>query len=381
MLKKILIPLKALTLRRLGSKKRMDWRPESVRTVLILRYDRIGDMVVTTPLFFALRSRIKDIRIEVLASDKNAEILKNSPDVDSVHVYPKSIFRKTLLILALRKSRPDLIFDLNHSITWRSLLEIRLIGSRYAVSPKKGHRYGVDPEDLTAYDKFGAADVNQPLTYVYQDLATLLSAAPIAQYEKYRVYLTGSNYAFRDKSLTGTMQPVIGINLFGGRPQMCLREEDLIRITTELRRHGCDERNILILSAPNQKLRLHRILRDADLSDLRVVDSTTSVLDTCAVVSSLALLITPDTSLVHVACAYDVPLVAVYADSAALFQQWRPVGCVNSEIVFSKCSKSLSGYLTSELLSAIRVQMKRHVTNSDNALSGTPKHLNHYPTE
>jgi ADP-heptose:LPS heptosyltransferase len=374
MIKKILIPLKALALRSLGSKIRMGWRPESIRTVLILRYDRIGDMVVTTPLFSALRYSIENLRIEVLASDKNAEIIKNSPDVDLVHVCPKSILGKILLILALRKKRLDLVIDLNHSITWRTLLEIRLIGSRYAVSPRKGPRYGVDPKNLTAYDKFGVADVNQPLTYVYQDLATLLSTVSIPHHKNYRVYLSGPNYAFRDKSLTGMARPIIGINLFGGRPQMCLREEDLTLIITELRRHGCDERNILILSAPNQKLRLHRILRDTDLSDLRVVDSTASVLDTCAVVSSLALLITPDTSLVHVACAFDVPLVAVYAGSAALFQQWKPVGQANSEVVFSQCSKSLDGYLTSELLRAIRVQMTRHVTSSGNPLPGIPEY-------
>ena len=58
--------------------------------ILVVRRDNIGDLVVTTPVFTALRQRFPAARIEALVNSYNGAVLAGHPDVDEVHVYTKS---------------------------------------------------------------------------------------------------------------------------------------------------------------------------------------------------------------------------------------------------------------------------------------------------
>jgi ADP-heptose:LPS heptosyltransferase len=62
--------------------------------ILVIRWDRIGDMVLTTPLLAALRRRFPSARLDVLASPANAPLLRDHPDVDRVVIWtgrPRSL--------------------------------------------------------------------------------------------------------------------------------------------------------------------------------------------------------------------------------------------------------------------------------------------------
>ena len=52
---------------------------QSVKSVLFLRYDRIGDMIVTTPIFRSLKEINPRLTIGVFASEANAEIIRYNP--------------------------------------------------------------------------------------------------------------------------------------------------------------------------------------------------------------------------------------------------------------------------------------------------------------
>ena len=88
--------------------------------ILVVRRDNIGDLVLTTPVFRALRARYPDARIEALVNSYNAPVLENHPDLDAVYAYIKSKHRdagtavggwleRLRQILGLRESRYDLV--------------------------------------------------------------------------------------------------------------------------------------------------------------------------------------------------------------------------------------------------------------------------------
>ena len=62
---------------------------------------------------------------------------------------------------------------------------------------------------------------------------------------------------------------------------------------------------------------------------------TESILDVAALIHNVDLVITPDTSLVHMACALEIPLVGVYSNNLESFAAWHPKS-ENSHVVFSK---------------------------------------------
>lgn len=56
---------------------------------LVVRRDNIGDLVLTTPVFAALKAHFPGARVEVLANSYNAPILEGHPDLDAIHAYKK----------------------------------------------------------------------------------------------------------------------------------------------------------------------------------------------------------------------------------------------------------------------------------------------------
>ena len=84
--------IKACILRRFTRKKSIDFDIRRAKNILFLRYDRIGDMVITTPVFRELKIFIPEIKITVLASKANQSVLTNNPYVDDVFVNHKNSF-------------------------------------------------------------------------------------------------------------------------------------------------------------------------------------------------------------------------------------------------------------------------------------------------
>jgi lipopolysaccharide heptosyltransferase II len=67
--------------------RKIPLQKDAIKKILFLRHDRVGDMVLSTPVFRALKTKYPDAAITVLASEKNHEILQNNPNVDEILIY------------------------------------------------------------------------------------------------------------------------------------------------------------------------------------------------------------------------------------------------------------------------------------------------------
>ncbi|HEX6543418.1 MAG TPA: glycosyltransferase family 9 protein [Ktedonobacterales bacterium] len=65
----------------------MDTRWATVKRVLAIRLDNLGDVLVTTPAIHAIRESLPDAHITLLASPVGAQVGRLDPDIDDVIVY------------------------------------------------------------------------------------------------------------------------------------------------------------------------------------------------------------------------------------------------------------------------------------------------------
>ncbi len=65
--------------------KNKPYTGDEIKTILIIRCDRLGDAVVTTPLLAALKNNFPNCRLIVLASNTNKIIFKNNPNIDKIY--------------------------------------------------------------------------------------------------------------------------------------------------------------------------------------------------------------------------------------------------------------------------------------------------------
>lgn len=87
--------------------------------VLILKRDKIGDLLLTTPMLRHLRMTRPDTQIHVLANDYNAWLLQHNPDLDRLWVYPRTrhgarvrvgaVLRQGAQLWSLRRERFDAV--------------------------------------------------------------------------------------------------------------------------------------------------------------------------------------------------------------------------------------------------------------------------------
>ena len=67
----------------------MKLRKDSIKNILIIRRNNIGDMICAIPMFRTLRKAFSDARITVLAEESNAGIIERASFIDETIVFKK----------------------------------------------------------------------------------------------------------------------------------------------------------------------------------------------------------------------------------------------------------------------------------------------------
>lgn len=111
----------------------------AIKKILIIRKDEIGDMLISIPMYPALRKAFPQAEIIVLSGKPSAQVLKNNPHIDSVLEietirssklnFVKEYFRQ---ISAIKKMKIDLALDPKGSLL--NIVLMWLAGIRYRVS-------------------------------------------------------------------------------------------------------------------------------------------------------------------------------------------------------------------------------------------------------
>lgn len=108
----------------------------SIKKILVSRADRIGDVVLSTPVFRAIKERYPESYLAVLVLKETEAVVRGNPWLDEVIVYDKkgnekSWWRTIKFGLALRKKQFDVAIHLHstnrvHLLTWLARIPIRI---------------------------------------------------------------------------------------------------------------------------------------------------------------------------------------------------------------------------------------------------------------
>jgi ADP-heptose:LPS heptosyltransferase len=295
---------------------------DGVKSLLFLRYDRLGDMVISTGLFRLVREDHPGLAIHVLASPANAGIVRRDPNVDMVHVFDK---RRPLqfpkLLRRLRRVRFDTVVNLVFYPSLTGALISRLCAPRRAVRV----RVAVDGR----LDRF--YNVNHRRT-IWGDARRSMLEETVSVYR-----LLGGNPEGRDISpaihpgpaaearastlIPGSAGPRIGVNLAAGDPR---REWSLDRWreTVELILRDMRGSEVWVFAPPGDT-RGSLLAGMCPGLPVRVVEPSPDILQAAAALARMDLLITPDTAMLHLADALGIPLVAMYI-SREKSVLWKP---------------------------------------------------------
>ena len=320
----IIRKIKGCILKTFASKKYVEFDLNNTRSVLFLRYDKIGDMIVTTPVFRELKSVYPQVKIIVLASEINKNVLNNNPYVDEIYINHKDCFLKDLsILLKLRRMSIDVAIEFDHSVVPHAIFRLKLINPKKVISAKKDGRYGIDGDKLSLYDFY----TNRNDIMHFRDiwLNTLNPFGIIAKSNDYEVYPSESSFMLADNFCFQFDRKIkVGINLEGSSEDRKINIDTFKDICLSLKKIYSNIQ-IILISAPSKYDYYCSVVDNINLEFVEISYKTDSILDVCALISKMDLIISPDTSVVHIASLYNVPIISFYKNDPIHFSHFAPV--------------------------------------------------------
>lgn len=341
--------LKAFLLKALTKRTTKPFNAENAKIFVFLRYDRIGDLIVSLPLVKTLKVSFPSTTMILIGSEANAPVGDYCELFDEVIVRKRSELRSWIATLwTLRTRNVSVVFDLNHSVTPHTLFACLAVNPPHVATPYKDGRWGVPGEHLQLFDLMPDRHPNgydRPISHTYLDIAKELGCSidPALPYP-----------LCPNLSLGNTENTII-LNHRGSRSSIRLVDAHLLEIS-----------KIIKNSLPSYKIKLVPERSDYDhianltknLSNVEVMSPNPTIIPVIEAIKTSALVITPDTSLVHIAAAFSKPLIAVYPNTPELFKQWRPLNAAPTVTLFAASHNSLEGYSFEALANAISALTK-----------------------
>jgi ADP-heptose:LPS heptosyltransferase len=288
--------------------------PAVVRDVLVLRLDRIGDVIMSLPALADLRAALPHARIRLAVGRWSAEIARSAP-VDEVLVWSAPwVGRATegahgfadlvRRARSLRKEALDLAIDLQGDV--RSALLLRLTGARHRV----GYANTGGGWLLTE-----VVPLDETLPWVEQNRRAVAAAVGVSAGAPVDL-LSAEERGFGRRLVAdlglASRRPLVAVHASGGRT---VKQWDIGRWAEVARRLQQEFQATILLTGSEadrplaQELTRHLAFRPVDLT------GRLSLRETVALLAELDLFLSPDTGTMHAACAVGTPSVSVFGPS------------------------------------------------------------------
>ncbi|MFQ3597430.1 MAG: glycosyltransferase family 9 protein [Chloroherpetonaceae bacterium] len=294
--------------------------PLSTKRVLVIRNDVLGDMIVTTPIFHALKFLNPNIEIDVVASPQNAPLVQADSRISHVIVYEKS-FRFWLKLWKLGRQRNyDAVFSLIYGTPQTQGFLANIAAKRNALKLSVQRH----PKHECFFSRM--VRVEQEAHIAEQWLSVALDAfelngKPIPCQISLQVPKRESVFNFLKQNAIKEKEFIL-INLSAGKNRVKAwskeKYRELIQRLTQNRSEP-----VVLSCAPNEIRLMEEVKENRQAICFY---PTNDVRDVAELIRQAKLLITPDTGVVHLGSAMKTPMVVLYSRwvGGNVHQLWSP---------------------------------------------------------
>ncbi|MFA4982566.1 MAG: lipopolysaccharide heptosyltransferase II [Candidatus Omnitrophota bacterium] len=295
------------------------------RKILIVRLDRIGDVILSTPVIKALRDAYPDSRIAFMASPHAREILEGNPYLDEVIIYDKLGKQKGLIgnlkfIAKLRRKKFDIAIALHPTARTHQVISMAGIPERIGYDKKLGFlltkrmphtkQFGLKHEIEYALDMLRYIGVEPKERALYMPLSPECAERVRSMLDKYGV---------KDADKIAVINPSASC------PSKRWSAERFAKVADELiEKRGM---KVIMISSKADAIYAGRTASFMNKPCINLLGKT-SIGDLAGILSRARILISNDSGPVHIACAVGTPAVVIFGrkDRGLSPKRWGPVG-------------------------------------------------------
>jgi ADP-heptose:LPS heptosyltransferase len=275
-------------------------------SILILRQDRLGDVLMSTFFLAALHARYPASRIAILLGKNNKEVIPLLPFRCEKFLYSKNLFADFKMLRKIRREKFDVAIDLTDKASVTSSILISQIGAKISI--------GIQKENSVVYD-ITVPRPSQMDVHITDRVAELLrpfGIDPVEVDRRPQLNLPAKRQMGR-----------IGLNVSSrtaDRSAPSLASAEIARGIIEL---GFSE--VIVFAAPHDRLRGEETVQLANDKRIGLAQSKPTFVEFAEQIASCEYLITVDTSVIQIASAASIPMVLMFKPMNDE-HPWTPVG-------------------------------------------------------
>lgn len=308
----------------------------NIKSILFLRQDgKVGDMVVNTMIFREIKKNYPNIKIGVLTRGAAKDILQGNSHVDKIYIFEKEKATIKKISKEIADERYDLVVDFSIMLRVRDMMLIHLCRAKYNI--------GVNRENWNLFDISISFDFQSHITNLY---GVFLEKIGIIDWKvKYELFTKENDYK----------EEYIVINPYAASKHRSFSRENTLKIA----RYILDNYNIrvYILGEYSKKQEL-QILQE-QLGEKANYYIGTNIVDIFPLIQKAKLVISPDTSVVHIAVAFQKKLLAIYRKDVGLDKNsvvWGP-NWEKANVIFSN-EKDINTFSWDEMKEKLHLSLE-----------------------
>jgi lipopolysaccharide heptosyltransferase II len=310
-----------------------------VKSILLIRLDHLGDVLLTTPAIKSLKKQFPHARVTMVVKEWSFEVIKNNPHIDKIVLFnpfwtiPRQEGKKTVgvagiyqLVRQLRKERFDLAIDFKGD--FRNILIACLSGARRRVSYAiRGGGFlltDVVPYELKIHEIDKNLKLLTPLGIDSKDdkMELLARDEDMAEVEQ----------IFNQEEIESNRR-TIGLHYGGASKFKCWQMEDFISLAERITENNST--NVLIFGGHYERASSGLV---SNPEKGIVVMPEMTICQMAAAFKRCNLLVCNDSGPMHVGVAVGTPTVAIFGPTFA--DRFGPKDLEKNRVVRSQLSCS-----------------------------------------
>ena len=281
--------------------------------ILLLRLERIGDLLMTLPAIADARAAAPDAEIDLVVGSWNADVATSIPGITKVVLVDAPWLARgqsaaraaTLAGTALGWRNRDYDVGLNFEPDVRSNGMLALSGARWTAGYRSAGGGALLDQALDYQPGEHTADNARRL--VRAVLGTGPAPAPP------RLQIPEARRRDAEMLLRGRAGPIVAMHAAGGREVKQWDPQRFASVARQLIEHHAA--TLVLTGGPQDGAIVNRVKSDLPPSQVVDVSHLTDLLAVAAVLERCDVMITGDTGPMHLAAAVGTPIVAVFGPS------------------------------------------------------------------
>ncbi len=297
--------------------------------ILILLLGRIGDMILFTPFIDILKSKYPNCYIDIICSKHNYPIIQNNPNIHNLIVYTKNFGNHFSVLLKIISQKYDLYIDPKDHYSTESYIFSRIVRAKTKIGFTKNNKNNFDYK-ITKKSPLAKKHFSLKTMQAFKYLDIEIPNNP----PKPILYENNSSKKYVEEFLENipNQNIKIQINISASKEIRIWEMKNWQEVIQNFKNNSIIS---FILTCEPKHKKLAEQLSGSNLYKF----NARNISDIISLVKKCDIIVSPDTSIVHIASAFNKPIIALYTSNDQNFVSFAPL----SDIKFTLFPPNESG--------------------------------------